>query len=83
MAKKVFIPGPLTSLKKVVPDSVINVSAKEVPHLVVRRGSTTFSICWFGKGGFFRVFWPYPNDNQSHWDCATVQGTVDFLAAQQ
>jgi len=78
---RVFIPGPLNSLQKVVSGSKIQISARNVPHLVVDMGDTTFSACWFGKGGFFRVFWPYPShgQKQSTKDCKTIAEVKEFL----
>lgn len=37
------------------------VSQRGVPHVVVVRGETTYSVCWFSRGGFWRVFFPYPS----------------------
>lgn len=49
-------------------------SSNHVPHLVLDIGDG-ISVCWFGKGQFFRVFSPYPRSVERH-DTATPEGVV-------
>lgn len=51
-----------------------------VPHLVAKVGEG-FSICWFGKSKFFRVFHPYPHysETPTRSDFRKPQEVVEYI----
>ena len=53
-----------------------------VPHLVLDIG-VRFSVCWMGRGQFFRVFHPYPSPLEGHvkHDTATPEGVLARVKA--
>lgn len=61
---------------------LIRISKKKVPHLVFRRGDTTYSVVWFGTNRHYRVFWPYPASEQELADFATAGELLIWLEAR-
>lgn len=41
-----------------------NISKRGVPYILVEGTYFKFSICWFGKGRFWRLFYPWGETNQ-------------------
>ena len=60
----------LESLQNCLRGGELRVSRRGVPHLVVKGERGTCSACWFGRGGFFRIFYPFPEgpEGREHWD---------------
>lgn len=50
----------------------LRISAAQVPHVVFKRGAITYSVCYFANTQKYRLFWPYPSNDQKHWDFNTL-----------
>jgi hypothetical protein len=76
------MPKPLypaaKALKAAGFDLLFRWSRNHVPHLVV-MADENFSVCWFGKGRFFRVFFPYPSPSMGpeRFDLLTPEAVVE------
>ena len=58
-------------------------SRRKVPHVVLQLGSKTYSICYFGKDGLYRVFYPYPGGSlQERHDCLTPRDVIAFICTR-
>ena len=59
----------------------LRISRKGVPHIIVSRHGTSFSICRFGKRKIWRVFYPYPSylRPQIKKDFSSIIGVINFL----
>lgn len=58
----------LTRLKINLGTGVLRTSNAGVPHLVIRKGTATYSICYFGKTRVLRVFSDYGSTGQERMD---------------
>ena len=50
-----------------------------VPHIVVDVSASTYSVCYFGKDKFYRVFYPFPGEVQLRLDFFTSGGVVKYF----
>ena len=57
------------------------VSKRGVPHVVITKDSVTYSVCWFGKGRFWRIFYPYPSwgRDQNKLDIQTDEEVLTYF----
>jgi hypothetical protein len=81
------LPEEIVLLLHALPDAVLRISKSGVPHVLLEvKGKTEdtepiiYSVCWFKRLGFFRIFYPWLHDRQTREDCATVQDVVAFFA---
>ncbi len=75
-------PKAMLRLADALPGCRLRWSARGVPH-AVKLGEGSYSVCWFGEGRFYRVFWPYPSEYGQRpvtkTDFATVAEVVWYL----
>ncbi len=62
----------LTSLTKKIGGEV-RISKRGVPHIVIAKGDTTYSIAYMGRKRFWRVFYPYPSNNQKKKNFSNIE----------
>ncbi len=60
----------------------LRTSKRGVPHVLVNVEDTTYSIVWFKKTNIFRIFWPYPSDEQHKQDFDTPGKVIAFIVNQ-
>ena len=54
-------------------------SRNRVPHFVVESNGRGFSVCWFKRPKVYRVFYPYPGENQTRRDYRTPEEVVKYI----
>lgn len=54
---------------------------KNVPHVIAEKDGVMHSICFFGKGNFFRVWWPWPGGEQEQCDFKTLEDLKEYFDA--
>jgi len=82
------VPGPLQPVLELLGEMGCEFlqhrwSRSNVPHVVLQFHSQTYSVCYFGRDKFYRIFFPYGGHcAQEHYDCKTPQEVVDFIRLQ-
>lgn len=64
-----------------VPGAEEKTSRRGVPYLLYRGPVHTVSCAWFGKTGWFRIFWPFMADPQRRVDRETPEEAADAMIA--
>ena len=59
--------------------SRIRWSAKDVPHLLVYTSIYTFSVCYYCKKKAFKVFWPWPEKDQTSAELKTYKDVTNIF----
>ena len=57
----------------------IRTSKSGVPHIVVKHSHVTYSVCYFAKWNKYRVFYPYPDSNQTKKTLNTQNEVIEFF----
>jgi len=55
------------------------ISRHGVPHVIVKVGNTVYSACYFGSTNTWRVFYPYPSDNQHKITFKSSEEAIKFI----
>ncbi len=74
----------LNELKEVLLlKSTLRTSMRGVPHLLVTLNETIYSVCYFGKSRQFKIFYPYPSNNQQRAYCPTSNDVLRFFKSKK
>jgi hypothetical protein len=57
----------------------LRISNASVPHLLLLKNNIVYSICYFGKGRKFRIFYPYRSDEQKKLDLKLREDVVKYF----
>lgn len=56
------------------------ISKKGVPLLVVKVKDITHSVCYFGKSNSYRIFFPFPSEQQERLDLKNQQEVIVYFS---
>ena len=72
----------LNWIKDRVFDSDLEISRRGVPHLLILREGTIYSVCYFSRSRMFRIFYPFGSFNEKKFDIKLRGEVVSYFTSK-